>query len=145
MNAIYWLILFIALLLIEIFTMGLTTIWFAGGALAAFVAALLGDALWLELVLFCGVSLVLLFVTRPVAMKWLNKDRVMTNVESMPGQTAVVTKPIRNLQGEGEVQVGGVPWTARTEDDGVELEEGTLVKVLRVSGVKLIVEALEQK
>ena len=66
MNAIYWLILFIVLLGVEIVTLGLTTIWFAGGALAAFVAALLGDNLWLELTLFCVVSFALLFCTRPV-------------------------------------------------------------------------------
>lgn len=139
MNAIYWLILFIALLVIEIITLGLTTIWFAGGALAAFAAAILGDNLWLELGIFCVVSFFLLLVTRPAAVKWLNKDHVKTNVDSLIGRTAVVTKTIRNLKGEGEVQLDGMTWTARTEQDSIELEEGRQVKVLRVSGVKLIV------
>lgn len=139
MNAIYWLALFIALLIIEIATLGLTTIWFAGGALAAFAAAILGDSLWLELTLFCAVSFFLLLVTRPVAVKWLNRDHVKTNVDSLIGRTAVVTKTIRNLKGEGEVQLDGMTWTARTEEDSAELEEGKQVKVLRVSGVKLIV------
>ncbi len=139
MNAIYWLILFIVLLVIEIITLGLTTIWFAGGALVAFVAALLGDNLWLELAVFCVVSFFLLIVTRPAAVKWLNRDHVKTNVDSLIGRTAVVTKTIRNLKGEGEVQLDGMTWTARTEEDSVELEEGKQVTVLRVNGVKLIV------
>lgn len=145
MNAVYWLILFIILLVIEFVTMGLTTIWFAGGALVAFVVALLTDALWLELVLFCAVSLVLLFATRPLAVKWLNKDRTMTNVDSAIGKTAVVTKTIRNLHGEGEALLEGMTWTARTEDDAAVVEEGKLVKVLRISGVKLIVEEVPQE
>jgi len=145
MNAIYWLILFIILLVVEFFTMGLTTIWFAGGALVAFVVALLTDVLWLELVLFCVVSLVLLFATRPLAVKWLNKDRAKTNVDSTIGKTAVVTQTIRNLHGEGEVLLEGMTWTARTEDETAVVEKDKLVKVLRVSGVKLIVEELPQE
>ncbi len=139
MNAIYWLILFVALLVIEIITLGLTTIWFAGGALAAFVVAILGDNIWVELTVFCVVSFFLLFVTRPAAVKWMNKGRARTNVDSLIGRTAVVTKAIRNLQGEGEVQLDGMTWTARTPEDSAELEEGKQVKVLKVSGVKLIV------
>ncbi len=139
MNAIYWLILFVALLVIEIITLGLTTIWFAGGALAAFVVAILGDNIWVELTVFCVVSFFLLFVTRPAAVKWMNKGRARTNVDSLIGRTAVVTKAIRNLHGEGEVQLDGMTWTARTPEDSAELEEGKQVKILKVSGVKLIV------
>ena len=145
MNAVIWLIIFIVLLVVEFVTMGLATIWFAGGALAAFIAALLGDVLWLEIVVFCVVSFVLLFATRPLAVKWLNKDREKTNVDSTIGKTAVVTKTIRNLQGEGEALLEGMTWTARTEDDTAVVEKGSLVRVLRVSGVKLIVEVLAQK
>lgn len=145
MNAIYWLILFVILLGVEIATLGLTTIWFAGGALAAFVAALLGDSLWLELILFCIVSFLLLFGTRPAAVKWLNRDRVMTNVDSLIGQRAVVTKTIRNLQGEGEVQLNGMTWMARSGEDSRELESGEVVRVLKVSGVKLIVEKVPEE
>ena len=145
MNAVIWLIIFIVLLVVEFVTMGLATIWFAGGALAAFIAALLADVLWLEIVIFCIVSFVLLFATRPLAVRWLNKDREKTNVDSTIGKTAIVTKAIRNLQGEGEALLEGMTWTARTEDDTVVVEEGSLVKVLRVSGVKLIVEVLAQE
>lgn len=140
MNATYWLILFVVLLVIEIVTMGLTTIWFAGGALIAFVAALLGANVIVQGILFIVVSVILLFATRPMAMKWINKGRVMTNVDSLPGQTGVVTTAIHNLQGEGEVTLNGMTWTARSKDDAVSIEAGRKVIVIEIKGVKLIVE-----
>ena len=81
-----WLIVFVACIVIEIITMGLTTIWFAGGALIAAVAAALNAPLWLQIVLFIAVSLALLYFTRPVAVKYFNKDRVRTNAESLVGK-----------------------------------------------------------
>ena len=145
MNAVFWLILFVMLLVVEFVTMGLATIWFAGGALIAFIVALLADVLWLEIAVFCVGSFVLLFATRPLAVKWLNQDRAKTNVDNTIGKTAVVTKTIRNLHGEGEALLEGMTWTARTESDTAVVETGKLVKVLRVSGVKLIVEELPEE
>ena len=71
-----WLVVFVACIAIEIITMGLTTIWFAGGALVAAIGAALGAPIWLQAVFFGAVSLVLLYFTRPVAVKYFNKDRV---------------------------------------------------------------------
>lgn len=96
-----WLIIFVACIIIEIATMGLVTIWFAGGALLAAVAAAIGGPQWLQLVLFFGTSIVLLYLTRPIAVKYFNKDRVKTNVESLVGQQAIVISEINNLQGIG--------------------------------------------
>lgn len=96
-----WLIVFVACIVIEIITMGLTTIWFAGGALIAAVAAALNAPLWLQIVLFIAVSLALLYFTRPVAVKYFNKDRVRTNAESLVGKQAIVISEIDNLQGIG--------------------------------------------
>ena len=141
MNALYWLILFIVLLIIEIITLGLTTIWFAGGALIAFVLALLGVPATIQWAVFCVVSLVLLFATRPWAVRYFNNQKKeKTNVDSLIGKTAVVTTPIRNLEGKGEVFVNGLTWTARSAEDSVAIEENTHVTVKAVEGVKLIVE-----
>ncbi|MDE7048882.1 MAG: NfeD family protein, partial [Lachnospiraceae bacterium] len=96
-----WLIVFVACIVIEIITMGLTTIWFAGGALIAAVSAGLGAPLWLQIALLVAVSLVLLYFTRPIAVKYFNKDRVKTNVESLVGKQAIVISEIDNLQGIG--------------------------------------------
>ena len=97
---IFWLVLLIVAIVVEVLTMGLTTIWFAGGALVAILAAMLHLPIWLQIILFAGVSLTLLFFTRPVAVKYFNRDRIKTNVESMVGRQAVVTGEIDNIQGQ---------------------------------------------
>ena len=134
-----WLGILIVLLLIEIFTLGLTTIWFAGGALLAFVAAELGAPLPVQIVLFLVVSLVLLIFTRPVALKYFNAKRTKTNSEGLIGKQAVVTQAIDNLDGVGEVTVNGLVWTARTEDFSGSIEKGKTVTIIAIDGVKLIV------
>lgn len=91
---IFWLVLLIVCIVIELPTMGLTTIWFAGGALVAILAALLHVPVFLQVILFLLVSLLLLFFTRPIAVKYFNKDRVKTNVESMVGRPLL---PVRYL------------------------------------------------
>ena len=101
MEAICWLAIVIVLLVIEIATLGLTTIWFAGGALVACIAALLHANIWVQIVLFLVVSVLLLFFTRPLAVRYMNKDRTKTNVDSMVGKEAVVTEAIDNLKAQG--------------------------------------------
>jgi len=140
MEPIVWLIILIALIIIEIITLGLSTIWFAGGALVAFIAAVAGAGTWLQIILFLVVSIVLLLFTRPVAVKYLNKNRVSTNVDSLIGKQAVVLENIRNLQGTGKVFLNGIEWTARTAMDEDEIDKDSIVNIVRVDGVKLIVE-----
>lgn len=136
-----WLIIFVACVAVEIASMGLTTIWFAGGALIAAISAALGAPLWLQFVLFVAISLLLLFFTRPVAVKYFNKDRVKTNAESLIGQQAIVISEINNLQGIGQVTVGGQEWTARTIQENVILPVGAVVIIRAINGVKLMVES----
>lgn len=135
-----WLAVLVVCVGIEIATMGLTTIWFAGGALVSAILAALNAPLWLQIVAFFVVSLILLYLTRPVAVKYFNKDRVKTNVESLIGRQAIVISEIDNLQGIGQVTVGGQEWSARSVKDDVQLTVGSVVVVRSVSGVKLIVE-----
>ena len=140
-----WLIIFVVCIAVEIGTMGLTTIWFAGGALIASIVAAIGAPIWLQVVLFLGVSFILLYFTRPVAVKYFNKDRVKTNVESMIGKQAIVISEINNLQGIGQVTVGGIEWSARTVQEGITLPVGCVVVVRAISGVKLIVEEKKEQ
>lgn len=136
----FWLVVLILSIGIEVWSLGLTSIWFAGGALAAIAAAFFGGPLWLQVILFFLVSLALLIFTRPIAVKYFNRERVKTNVESMVGRQAIVIGRIDNLQGIGQVTVGGQEWSARSFEDGKRLEAGTVVVVVAVSGVKLIVK-----
>ena len=137
---VFWLVVLVALVVIELLTMGLTTVWFAGGAFVTTIAALFHAPLFLQIILFLVVSALLLFFTRPLAVKYFNKDRIRTNAESLVGRQAIVISEIDNLQGIGQVNVGGMEWSARTRVDGVRLPVGTVATVLAINGVKLIVE-----
>ena len=139
-----WLVVLIVSIAIELGTLGLTSIWFAGGAVIAVIAAAFSLPVWLQIVLFLAVSLLLIIFTRPVAVKYFNRDRVRTNVESMIGRQAIVISEIDNLQGIGQVTVGGQEWSARSEEERKRMAVGTVVEVVAVSGVKLIVKEDEQ-
>ncbi len=135
-----WLIVFVVCIVAEIISMGLTTIWFAGGALVSTVVAAIDGPLWLQITVFAVVSLVLLYFTRPIAVKYFNKDRVKTNAESLVGKQAIVISEVDNLQGIGQVTVGGQEWSARTTEEGITLPVGSVVIIRAISGVKLMVE-----
>lgn len=140
MQSVFWLALLVVLLVIELATLGLTTIWFAGGALAAFILSFFSDLLAAQIGLFAMVSLILLLFTRPFAVKYVNRNRTKTNTDSLVGRTALVTETIDNLAGKGQASVAGQVWTARAAREGEKIPEGTKVKILKISGVKLIVE-----
>lgn len=144
-EVIFWLVLLIICIGIEVATLGLTTIWFAGGALVAIFAAVVGAPIWLQAIIFILVSLVLLFFTRPIAVKYFNKDRVKTNVESMVGRQAIVISEIDNLQGIGQVTVAGQEWSARSVDEQAKIAVGAVVAVVAVNGVKLIVRDISRQ
>ena len=145
MEVIGWLILLIALVVVELATMGLTTIWFAAGSLVATVAAAVGAPLYLQIALFLIVSVLMLVFTRPVAVKYFNRDRVKTNVDSVIGRKGIVTGKIDNLQGCGQVTLNGQEWTARSLSEGQTIQEGSVVVIREVRGVKLIVELEEER
>lgn len=137
--SIIWLVVLVACLVVEISTLGLTSIWFAGGALLAMIISLIGGPLWLQVLVFLVASIVLLVFTRPIATKYFNKSRTKTNVDSKIGKQAIVTERIDNLIGEGRIVTDGMEWTARSFDSSV-IEEGTVVTIEKIEGVKAIVK-----
>lgn len=144
MESYYWLILMALFILFEIASLGLTTIWFAFGALAAFIVALIGGDLVLQIIVFVAVSLITLIFTRPIAKNFFNQDRVKTNVESLTGGKAKVTETIDNLGATGYVVINGVEWMARASDENEVIEKGSTVVVDSVSGAKLIVSVYKE-
>lgn len=138
-ESVFWLGLMIVLILIELATMGLTTIWFAGGSLAALIASMVGADLWMQIILFFGVSILLLIFTRPFAVHYINKNPARTNADSLIGKTGIVTEEISNLDGKGQVQIQGQIWTARSAKEEVMIQSGEKVVVEEIRGVKLIV------
>ena len=138
-----WLVLLLLFALGEAVTVGLTSIWFAAGSLAALICALLGGAVWLQIVLFLAVSILCLLAVRPLAKKYVNAKAQPTNADRI-GAQAQVTEDIDNIQGKGAVTIGGVVWTARSED-GQPISAGSLVRILRIEGVKVFVEMSKEE
>lgn len=140
----FWLVALMVLLVIEVITMGLTTIWLAGGALIAVFVAWAGFPWYVQATVFLVVSLLLLCSTRPIAVKYFNKERVKTNIESIIGKQAIVLTEINNLKGTGQVSLNGMEWSARAYEEETVIPQGAIVVVKEVSGVKLIVEEKEK-
>lgn len=130
----------VVLLLVELATYGLTSIWLAIGAACAFLAALLGAPLWLQILWFVLISAVTLLLTRPLAMKYVNNRAQPTNADRVIGAEAVVREAIDNDEGAGAVYADGKVWSARSAG-GEPIPAGTRVRVRSIEGVKLIVSA----
>lgn len=145
MEVISWMVLLVLLVVVELATMGLTTIWFAAGALVATIAAACNAPLFIQIALFLIVSVLMLVFTRPVAMKYFNRDRTRTNAESLIGRKGIVTGEINNLKGCGQVTLNGMEWTARTVAEDCTVPEGSVVVIRAIRGVKLIVEPDENR
>ena len=108
------------------------------------IAALLNGPLWLQIVLFFGVSAAMLLLLRPLAKKYLVPRTEKTNAQSIIGKTAVVTQKVDNLRGEGAVKIGGVEWSARSTDGG-PIDDGAVVRVVKIEGVKACVELIKEE
>ena len=138
-TSICWLAVFVLLIVIELATMGLTTIWFAGGAVAGFIASMLGANVVIQAVVFFVVSIVLLIFTRPFAVRYINSNKTKTNIDGLIGQEALVLEEINNIRETGCARLERKEWTARSVDDSV-IPADTVVIVERIEGVKLIVK-----
>lgn len=143
-SPVFWLFVIIALVVVELISFGLTTIWFAIGALVSLGLNLAGFGFWPQIIAFIAVSFVALVTTRPLAIKYLKKSKVKTNIDELPGSEAIVLETIDNLKGTGRVLLRGVDWRAITEDNKVVIEKDETVIVEAVSGVKVIVKKKEE-
>ena len=141
MSPVMWLVIFVILLGVEIATMALTTIWFAVGALAAFALSFTSVSIEVQLAVFVVVSFAALVLVRPFAKKYVNGDITKTNADSLIGKQARVTAKVDNLNATGAAVINGQEWMARSVQDDLVIQEGTIVTVKNIQGVKLIVEA----
>lgn len=141
MAAIIWIALIIIFAVVEIITVGLTSIWFAGGAVVALILNLLGCNEVVQVVAFLLVSIVLLCFTRPWAMKYVKPRLVRTNYEEAIGQNVCLTEAVDNQKGTGTAVLKGQEWTARAAVDGETFEAGEIVSVKEIRGVTLYVAA----
>lgn len=139
MAGLIWLGLMVILIIIEAITLGLTTIWFAGGALTAFLVSLMGAGEPVQIAVFFVVSFLLLILTRPLAARFMERGREKTNVDSLIGDVGVVMEDIDNLLETGLIKIRGQEWMARSSDEK-KISKDKYVIIERISGVKLIVK-----
>ena len=142
--ALIWFIILVVFLLVEAGTVTLISSWFALGAVAAMIASFFGAPFWLQGALFLVVSIGLLLALRPLLRKYIKPKLVKTNVDSVIGTTGKVTVCIDNDQATGQVKIGAMDWTARSTS-GEILEEGLLIRVDRIEGVKVFVSPAKVK
>ena len=138
--SIIWLIVTVALAVIEIMTMGLVTIWFAAGAAVALLLSLAGTPIWIQIAAFIVVSIVVLLLVRPIASAHFNNRLKKTNIDAIVGKILIVKTDIDNLHGFGKVDMDGSTWLAASSMDNIIIHAGEEVKVVEVRGAKLIVE-----
>ncbi len=142
MQALFWFVLLVVFLLVEAATVTMVSTWFVIGALAAMIVSFFCNLIWLQVVVFLAFSITMLFLLRPVVRKYIHPKIVRTNVDSVIGTTCRVVTAIDNVEGAGQVRLGGIEWSARSTD-GDPIEKDTLVQVDRVEGVKVFVTAVK--
>ena len=138
----FWLGLMVFGVIVEANSVTLVSIWFSVGALAAAIAAWFHAELWIQILLFFGISGIFLALLRPMVRKYIKPKVVATNIDSVIGSTGYVTTSIDNVAAQGQVKLGAMEWTARSTD-GSPIEEGKLVKVDKIEGVKALVSLVE--
>ena len=141
-ESLIWILIAVIFAVIEAFTISLTTIWFTVGGVAACVVALLGGPLLLQIIVFLVVSIVLLYFTRPLAVKKLRIGHEKNNIDQMIGKTCLVTDTIEPYH-TGQVKLNGMVWTAVAKNEQETLSQGEIVKIVKLEGVKLVVERTE--
>ena len=139
---IVWLIIAVAMGIVEILTQGLTTIYFTAGALAALIVAMFDTPFWPQVIVFVMVSGISLFLVRPLSLKYLNSKTVKTNIDALIGRRVIAKTEIDNRKKPGKVDLDGSTWMAVSETDDIVISAGKEVEVVRIDGAKVIVRAV---
>lgn len=145
MASLIWFIIIIILLVAEVIAPGLTTIWFAGGAMATMLLSIFEVPIFMQIIFFAQVSFLLLYITRPLVKKFQQKPTEKTNYEAIIGRCGKVTEEIDNIAQTGQVNLDGQEWTARGVIENERIPTGCRVVVEEITGVKLIVRLAESK
>ena len=137
----YWLIASGAFFIGEILTVGFLLFWFGIACLIAMVVSFFTSNIIIQMVVFLVSSVILILSTKPFVKKFINKKAIVTNANSLIGKKAIVIKEINNLQGTGQIKIGGEIWSAQNESD-TTISENQEVEIIKIEGVKLIVKQL---
>lgn len=142
---IIWLAVFVLALLIEAIGPEIVSVWFAGGALVSLIISFIpGVEWWIQVIVFAVVSAALLVFIRPFLAKALKRETVNSNADTMVGKKGIIVAKVEETE-SGEVNVDGVIWTAIATKDGLVIDKDSRVKVMAVSGNKLVVTPINSK
>ena len=136
-----WLIIAGIFFIVEIITVGFLVFWLGIGALLAMIVSFFTDSLPIQIAVFAVSSSTLIPLTKPLVNKFINGKTVQTNVNAIINKHGVVTVEVNGLEGKGQIKVNGEIWSAKSINEQI-IPVGTKVNVLKVDGVKAIVETL---
>lgn len=139
-HLILWFLIFLILVIVEVLTLNLSTVWFIIGSVFAFFSSFFTRNLNYQIIVFIVFSIISVILTKRFLTKISNFKKINTNVDSIIGRTCLVTKDINNLLNQGEIVIDKNIWYALSKDDNVIIKEGTKVKICDIKGVKVIVE-----
>jgi membrane protein implicated in regulation of membrane protease activity len=140
MDWLWWLGAALLLIAIEVMTVDLVLLMFAGGAVAAGIANLLGASLPVQIVLFAVVSVLLLVSLRPWLLRQLRSrvPLIETNVAAQVGRTAIAVQDV-DVHG-GRVKLSGEVWSARAAREGAVFPVDAELRVVRIDGATAVVD-----
>ena len=134
-----WLGVFVLSIIIEAATAEVVSIFFAAGSVIALIISFIpGVTWWIELIVFVVISGAALLGLRPLANRFLKREKRSTNVDEMIGKKGVMIKGCDELN-YGEIKVNGVIWTAVNEDSSKPINENEVVEIVAIQGNKLVV------
>lgn len=133
-----WLWIAIGFAIIEAITVGIVSIWFALGAVAAMLASLVIGDLFIQVLVFAVVSAFLLVKTRKIAVEKLKIGQHKTNIDELIGEECAVVTAIEAHE-TGEVKLNGKIWRAVSESHQA-YKVGDLANVMRIEGVTIIIK-----
>ena len=142
---IIWLVLFVAMLIVEACGPALVSIWFSFGAIVALILSFIpGVEWWIEVIVFVVISVATLLALRPVLRKYIKRNKYNTNIDSFNGKRGYVIEDMTYLR-PGAVKIGDVSWTAIPANKDETIVENEIIEVVAVNGNKLIVKKVEGK
>ncbi len=138
-----WIVLAAVMILIEVSTLNLVSIWVAMGSLVALIAAKIGYGLSVQIGVFFVASGAFLALTKPLVKRFLKPKREPTNADRTVGEEGVVIEDIDGVSGTGQIKVMGSVWSAKSAD-GSNFKKGERVNVKAIEGVKAVVQKKEE-
>ncbi|OQB14820.1 MAG: hypothetical protein BWY15_00975 [Firmicutes bacterium ADurb.Bin193] len=143
-KVVFWIFIAIVMGVVEATSMALVSIWFCVGAVAAAIVATFVPSVFVQSVVFVAVTGILLIFTRPLAKRLMKQEYVPTNADRIIGSDGLVTETIDPIEGTGKVKISGQIWSARSEDSA-KIDEGTMVKIIKISGAHAVVRSREEQ